>query len=99
MTADDRNEDRFWFDEGYSLGATETKRDAVLPRLVGYGMVFGGALWDPLVTGTFLALYALFEISWWHDRCDEAEWKREHADPGPTWEWQRELDDDRDGEL
>ena len=96
MTADDRNEDRFWFDEGYSLGATETKRDAVWPRLIGYGLVFGGTLWDPLVTGTFLTLFALFTLSDWRDLRDEAEWKREHADPGPTWKWQRSNDGDDD---
>ena len=90
MTADDRNKDRFWYDKGYSLGVTETRRDAVLPRLVGLWAVLGGALWDPLVAGTFLALYTAFEASWWRDRRDEAEHKRDWYNPGPTWEWQRD---------
>jgi len=85
----DRNDDRMWYDRGYGLGVVETKRDAVIPRLIGYGFVFGGALWDPLVTGAFLGMYALFTLATWRDRQREAEFKREFHDPGPTWGWQR----------
>ena len=88
--SNDRNDDRYWYDKGYSLGVTETQRDAVWGRLIGAWSLFAGALWDPLVAGTFLALYTLFEVSWWRRRCDKAEHKREFYDPGPTWEWQRE---------
>lgn len=85
---DDRNEDKIWYDRGYSLGVVETKRDAVIPRLIGYGSVFCGALIDPLVTGAFLVMYMVFEILTWRDRRESAEFKREHNDPGPTWNWQ-----------
>jgi len=89
MPTGDRNDDRYWYDRGYSLGVTETERDHAIPRLVGYGLVFSGALWNPTLTGVFLALFTAREILWWRDRCDEAEHKREVHDPGPTWEWQR----------
>lgn len=89
-----RNSDRWYYDRGYSLGATETKRDATVPRLIGYGSLFAGTLWDPLITGTFLGVYAAFALLDYRDRRDEAEHKRDVHDPGPEWEGMRRDPDD-----
>jgi len=83
----ERNEDRWWYDRGYSLGVTETKRDAAVPRLIGAWALFGLALWEPVIAGTFLAMYTLFTASDWHDRRREAEHQRELYDPGRAYEW------------
>jgi len=83
----DRNEDRWWYDRGYSLGVVETKRDAVFPRVIGAWTLLGAVLWDPVVAGTFLAIYTLFEAANWRDLRDKAEHKREQCDPGSAFNW------------
>ena len=87
-----RNDDRFYYDRGYSLGVVETKRDATVPRLIGYGTLFGATLWDPLIAGFFLGCYALFALLDYRDRRDEAEHKRDLHDPGPKYEELRDRD-------
>lgn len=76
----EENDATLWYREGYKLGSIETKRDAAIPRLIGAGTLFGGTLWDPLVTGTFLVFYAAFTLLEYRDRRDEAELHRE-AEP------------------
>jgi hypothetical protein len=71
------NDATLWYRDGYKLGSVETKRDAAIPRLIGAGVLFGGALWDPLVTGTFLVFYAGFTLLDYRDRRAEAKRLRE----------------------
>jgi len=86
----ERNEDRWWYDRGYALGSVETKRDATIPRLIGAWILFGGVMWDPLVSGTFLAMYCAFGLLEWRDRRDKAAERRDRYDPGPTYEAMRQ---------
>jgi len=82
----ERNEDRWWYDRGYALGAVETKRDAAVPRLIGAWTLLGAVMWDPLVAGTFLGMYSAFTLLNWRDRRDKATERRERYDPGPAYE-------------
>jgi len=87
VTEPERNDDRWWYDRGYSLGVAETQRDAVFPRLIGAWTLFGMTLWEPAVAATFLGIYTLWTVADWRDRRDEAEHKRELHDPGSAYEW------------
>ena len=92
----DRNEDRWWYDRGYALGAVETKRDAAVPRLIGAWTLLGAVMWDPLVAGTFLVAYSAFALLEWRDQKEAADERRERYDPGPTYEAMRQNDDEGD---
>lgn len=89
----DRNDDRWWFDRGYSLGVVETQRDAVIPRLILVWTVFAATVWNPLLAAPFLVLYTIWTLLDWRDRRDQAEHKRDVHDPGPTWNWQTTKDE------
>lgn len=85
----EENTETTWYRGGYRIGAAETKRDAALLRLIGYGTVFAGALWDPLVTATFLTIYVGFTLLEYRDRRDEVELLREY-EPETVFEKRRE---------
>lgn len=89
-----RNDDRFYYDRGYSLGVAETKRDATIPRLIGYGSLFAATLWEPTIAGAFFGFYVVFALMDYRDRRDEVEHKRDLHDPGPEYEELREDVDD-----
>ena len=94
MTDDlEANDDRWWYDRGYSLGVTETKRDAVIPRLIGGWTLLGAALWDPVIAAVFLVLYTLFTLLNWRDHRAEAEHKRDRHNPGKRYAWGESGDD------
>lgn len=86
MSEMERNTDRMWYDRGYALGVTETKRDAKWPRMIGYAGMGIASHFAPLWAGVFFVIYAAFEIVEWRRRCEEADHRREHDNPGKRYE-------------
>lgn len=86
----DRNTDRYYYDQGYSLGVTETQRDAIPLRLIGAWVLFAFVWWRPAIAAVFLGIYTVWTYSDYRDRVREARHKREHCKPGKRYEYVEE---------
>ena len=82
----DRNDKRYWYDRGYGLGAKETRRDAVIPRLIGAWLLFGMAYIEIWICLIYLIIYTLWTLSNWNDQKRACEKRREFDNPGKKWE-------------
>lgn len=76
-----RNDNAFWFDEGFSQGVRKQKIRSFVPRLVGYWSILITAYYYPSVALTFLIVYTGFEYMAHRDRKAERTIERPS-----TWE-------------
>jgi len=76
-----RNEDRIWYDEGYRDSSQDTRKESIIPKLVGIVFLSGLLIADQYWVLAFVVLYIGFEIQEWHDL------KKYHeSDPPEAWE-------------
>jgi len=82
----DRNDNRWWYDRGYSLGVKETQRDAIIPKAISAWVLLLVAHWDVYIAGAFLFIVTWFWVESYKDRKHECETKRDMHNPGSKWE-------------
>ena len=62
-----RNQDRLYYDRGYSDGVKDTKRDSVIPRILGVSFLSLLLVLDQYWILGFVIVWAAFELSEWRD--------------------------------
>lgn len=90
MTELEQNDNRIWYDRGYSLAKSEARKESAVPILIGSWSLVGMMYFDPMIAIAFLIMYSLFKIQEYEDAKANSERKREMYDPGQKWEWQEE---------
>jgi len=75
------NENRYWYDKGYSDGVQNTKKDSAIPKII--GTVFLSALLavDQYWILGFVVIWIVFTLQEWYD-------KRKHHESDPPERWQ-----------
>jgi len=77
-----RNENRTWYDKGYSDGVTATKQDGIVPRVIGVLCLSLLLFYDIYWPLAFVSIWAVFSLQeWWDNRK-----YHEPTDPPEVWE-------------
>jgi len=76
-----RNENRYWYDKGYSDGVQDTKKDAKIPKILGVVNLCILLFFNQYWILAFVILWIAFDLQEWHDL------KKYHeSDPPEQWE-------------
>jgi len=61
-----RNDNRLWYDKGYSDGTQDTKKDSTLPAVIGVVCLSALLVFDQYWILGFVVLWMAFELEeWW----------------------------------
>lgn len=75
-----RNEDRIWYEKGYSDGVQDTKKDSKIPKIIGVACLSALLLFNQFWILGFVVMWALFDLEEWRDL------KKWHeSDPPEMW--------------
>ena len=75
-----RNENRTWYDKGYSDGVQDTIKDSKLPKLIGVACRSILLVFDQYWILAFVVIWGLFELQEWHD-------KNKYHESNPPKQW------------
>jgi len=76
----DRNEDRYWYDKGYSDGVQDTKKDSYIPRIIGMVTLTVLLFFDQYWILGFVIIWIAFTLQEWYD-------KKKHHESDPPDQW------------
>jgi len=79
-----RNEDRIWFDRGYSQAVSDRKIESFPARFTGIGFLVAISFFDPAFSAGIFIFWSILEYLEWRD---EKKYGVDHEVP-KTWEWQ-----------
>lgn len=76
-----RNDDRYWYDRGYSDGVKDTEEDSKIPKVLWVLGVCALLIADQFWVLAFVSIWAVFEV------VDLYDLRRYHeSDPPPMWD-------------
>lgn len=76
-----RNENRIWYDKGYSDGTQDKRKESTVPKLIWIGILTTLLVFDQYWIIAFVVIYAGFEIQAWYDL-------QKHHEPNPPEIWE-----------
>jgi len=75
-----RNENRYWYDKGYSDGTQDTKKDSKLPKVIGVVSLSALLVFDQYWVLAFVIIWVAFELE---EKYDLEKWHE--SEPPEQW--------------
>jgi len=78
-----RNENRYWYDKGYSDGVKSTQKDAKIPKVIGVSCLSALLYFDQYWILAFVIIWIAFELEKkydlekWHEAEPPERWKND----------------------